>query len=66
MTEGYYRPVGELVHPPDSKPGVCGFETHLADQLFLTPDGGIGRRGRLKICCRKACRFESDSGDHFT
>jgi hypothetical protein len=31
----------------------------------VCPCGGIGRRARLKIECRKACWFESDQGHHY-
>ena len=29
---------------------------------YICPDGGIGRRGGLKIHCRKTCGFKSRSG----
>ena len=32
----------------------------------ISPDGGIGRRGRLKICYRKVCQFDSGSGHQQT
>ena len=34
----------------------------LANLVRLRPDGGIGRRARLKILFRKECRFDPDSG----
>ena len=30
-----------------------------------SPDGGIGRRARLRTVCRKACRFKSCSGHQY-
>ena len=35
-----------------------------AKQLAFCRRGGIGRHARLKIVCRKACRFDSDRRHH--
>ena len=32
--------------------------------MKLSPGGEIGKHSRLKICRRKACRFDSGSGHH--
>ncbi len=36
--------------------------THHATPYSVCPGDGTGRRAGFKIRCRKACRFESDSG----
>ena len=42
---------------------LCGGSTPpLASYGEKSPDGVIGSRAALKMLCRKACRFESDSG----
>jgi hypothetical protein len=51
---------GRLFDNPGG-PGVA-VASGTIEEIVSSPDGGIGRRARLRTVCRKACRFKSCSG----